>query len=176
MPAENVGHVPLTVGSFVGVMLFVSVGIPLLEPEPPLELLVVPPELPPLELLVVPLELPPPLEDPPELVELVEVVPEPLPLPELLDPLEPLWPLELLVFKPTSEPLPLPLRVDPVPAPASIGELLELPEVPDTGPVTLSTGDPFPLAAQPGAHPAAPTSKANMQPDSVRSNRFTTAP
>jgi hypothetical protein len=172
LPAEYFGHVPLMVGSFVGVVLLESVIPPLLEPL--VELLVVPPELPP-ELLVPPppLELePPPLElelPPLELLPpvLLEV------LPELLEPLEPLelvCPLEELVFRPTSEPLLLPETVLLV-----IGAGVLLPtELPETGPVESVVVEPVPVA-QPGAH-AVPQSKTKRQGDSVRSNRFTATP
>ena len=169
LPAEYFGHVPLMVGSFVGVVLLESVIPPLLEPL--VELLVVPPELPP-ELLV----LPPPLElelPPLELLPpvLLEALPELLPLPELLEPLEPVCPLEDPVFRPTSDPLLLPETVLLV---IGIGVLLP-PELPETGPVESVAVEPVPPAAQPGAH-AAPQSKTKMQGDSVRSNRFTATP
>jgi hypothetical protein len=168
LPAEYFGHVPLMVGSFVGVVLLESV-IPLLEP--PVELLVVPPELPP-ELLV----LPPPLElelPPLELLPpvLLEALPELLALLEPLEPLDPVCPLEEPVFRPTSEPLLLPETVLLV---IGVGVLL-LPELPETGPVESGAVEPVPPAAQPGAH-AAPQSKTKMQGDSVRSNRFTATP
>jgi len=158
-PGLYFGHVPLIVGSFVGVVLLALVT-PLLLPEPPLELLV-PPEEPPLLELFVPLEL---LVVPLELLELL-VRPE-------LEPLEPLPLCPLDVFKPTPDPL---LPEDPVPA--SLSEPLPLlPELPETAPVELSIVDPVPPAAQPGAHAEAPTSKANMQGDSARSSRITAAP
>src|SRR5579859_1980620 len=89
-PGLYFGHVPLIVGSFVGVVLLALVT-PLLLPEPPLELLV-PPEEPPLLELFVPLEL---LVVPLELLELL-VRPE-------LEPLEPLPLCPLDVFKPTPD-------------------------------------------------------------------------
>jgi hypothetical protein len=143
-------------------MLLVSVAVV----EPPLEVLDIPPEelLPPLEVLDIPPEelLPPELVEVPELLEEVE-------LPELVDPVEPL--LDVPVFKPGPE-LPL-LGEDPVP-PSLVDVSLLLPKLlPERGTTELSTLEPVPPAAQPGPHPTAPTSKANMQPDSVRSNRFT---
>jgi hypothetical protein len=153
-------------------VLFMSVA-PLLEPL--LEVLDMPPEevLPPLEVL----DMPPEEEVvvlPPELVELPEL-PELLAVFELL--LEPpeLVPLDVPVFKPGPELLPLPDDA----APASLVEVpLLLPRVLlEKGPVESSPMAvvPAPLA-QPGAHPTAPTSKANMHPDSLRSNRFTATP
>jgi hypothetical protein len=145
-------------------MLFMSVAIV----EPPLEVLdIVPPDdpLPPLEVLDV---APPDDPLPPELE-----VPELLvgPEPELPDPPELLPPG---VFKPGPELLPLP--EDAVPPPL-VDEPPLLPELlPEMAPPRLvsSPVEPLPPPAQPGAHhPTAPTSKANMQPDSVRSNRFT---
>lgn len=171
LPAEYVGHVPLMVGSFVGVVLLESV-IPPLE-LPLVELLVDPPELPPELVLpplleLPPLELLPPLllEPLPELLVLLEVL-------ELLEPLEPVCPLEELVFRPTSEPLLLPETVLLVLLVIGVGVLLppELPEPPGVeSPVLEAVPD-----AQPGAH-AAPQSKTKRQGDSVRSNRFTATP
>jgi hypothetical protein len=148
-------------------VLLVSV-IPLLEPL--LEVLDIPPEdvLPPLEVLDIPPEelLPPELVEVPELLEVLELL---VLFELLLEPPEP-FPLEVPVFKPGPELLPLPDGAAPaslIGVPPMLTGLL-----PEMGPVESSTVVPAPLA-QPGTHPTAPTSKANMQPDSVRSNRFT---
>jgi hypothetical protein len=171
MPAEYVGHVPLTIGSVVGVVLVESAA-PL---ELPPELLVVPPELPvvPPELPVVPLldalsatpELP--LRSaPPEL----DAPPGAPPLPEVLDPLEPPDPVP--VFRPTPDPPLLPVEL-PV---GLFVEVLVLPVLPpELPPVSVESPGvgPVPPAAQAGADPATPSRTRNMQRDNVPSNRFT---
>ena len=161
MPAEYLGHVPLIVGSFVGIVP-VELATPL-ELAPLLLLAVVPPELP-LEALSVPPELPLRLVPP----ELEAVPPEPPLLPEVLDPLDP---LEVLpVFKPTPDPLLLPEEE------LAVGVVVEPPVLPPELPVmsveSTEVG-PVPPAAHAGAAAAAPTRRRNMQRDSVPSNRFT---
>lgn len=148
MPAENVGHAPLTVGRLGG-MVPPLVRLPLLEP-----MLV-----PLVEPLLVALALALPLFEPLDPELLPEVDPETELLPEELSepvPLEPaLAPLvELSAELPLSYPEPLldPLPLPPRPEPA-----------------------PSPVAAQAGTPPAAPSSRVRTYGDNDRPIQLTMA-